>query len=570
SGEADPDPLVQAVQSTVGELSGGGETAAPVVGIRKIVSPDPVDSVLSQLRQEAATLLVVGKHAKLKGAEADRTLVRQLFHKAPCDTILLRPGGNEGRQCRRILVPTSGGPHASVALQLAADVGQARGAEVVALFVEPLVGRDAEAVGQHILDQTVQRTLQRHREQVTTRVALANRVAEGIGQEASAGDYDLVLIGASNQGAMRRMLFGSVPQALVEGPGSVAVAVLRKAMPLTTRLQRAARRLSESVVPQLGREERVHLVERVQSNSQWDFDFVALVCLSSSIAALGLINDAAAVVIGAMLVAPLMTPLVGGGLALVQGNVVLIRHAARAIGFGFLLAFAIGLALGGIIPGMDLTAEMASRGRPNPLDLGVAFISGMAAAYATARPNLSAALPGVAIAAALVPPIATSGLALAAGEFMVSAGAALLFLTNIVAVVLGAAVSLFAVGLRVEHPHGREKQWTKRVVLSLVLAAAVLVIPLGYFVYASLPAPRVASEVETAIRQHVQRVSGGSVVGVRALSAEEPMRLEVTIEAGAIPPAGLAADLAARVAEKIGRPCRVRLQTRLVSESASP
>ena len=114
---------------------------------------------------------------------------------------------------------------------------------------------------------------------------------------------------------------------------------------------------------------------------------------------------------------------------------------------------------------------MLARGSPGVFDLIVAFVSGMAAAYASGRPNLVSALPGVAIAAALVPPIATAGLGLAAGQWQLAAGALLLFLTNIVAIVLGAACSLWAVGIRGTHEHGFLSSWAQRALIALLLIA---------------------------------------------------------------------------------------------------
>ena len=118
-----------------------------------------------------------------------------------------------------------------------------------------------------------------------------------------------------------------------------------------------------------------------------------------------MIQDSAAVVIGAMLVAPLMSPLLGCGMAIVQGNLPLFRNSLKAVLFGFLVALAIGVVLGFISPMGELTDELRARGGPTVLDMLVALLSGIAAAYCNGRPNLSAALPGVAIAAALVPPL---------------------------------------------------------------------------------------------------------------------------------------------------------------------
>ena len=129
----------------------------------------------------------------------------------------------------------------------------------------------------------------------------------------------------------------------------------------------------------------------------------------------------------------------------------------------------------------QLTSEMAARTVPSLLDLLVALASGFAAAYATSRPNLSAALPGVAIAAALVPPIATAGLALSLIKLQAVGGALLLFLTNIVAITVGAAISLWLVGIRGSHMHSRFQQWT---VLGL---AAVFIAMLSLVVLYALP-----------------------------------------------------------------------------------
>ena len=187
--------------------------------------------------------------------------------------------------------------------------------------------------------------------------------------------------------------------------------------------------------------------ERLQTGSRMSKDFMALIMLSTAIAALGLILDSTAVVIGAMLVAPLMTPLLGAGLGLVQGNPPMLRTCFQSIFIGFLAALIIGFVMGCVaLPFTGLTGELEARGGASLLDLGVALFSGVAASYCLARPGLSSALAGVAIAAALVPPIATTGIALSFGEFYVAKGAAVLFGTNVVTIVLGAALTFFSHG----------------------------------------------------------------------------------------------------------------------------
>jgi uncharacterized hydrophobic protein (TIGR00271 family) len=234
--------------------------------------------------------------------------------------------------------------------------------------------------------------------------------------------------------------------------------------------------------------------------------------LATAIAALGLLQDSTAVVVGAMLVAPLMTPIVGAGLSLVQGNMVLARHAVKAIISGFILALLVGMVIGVLTPGVSLNHELLGRGNPNTLDLAIAFFSGIAAAYALSRPNLSAALPGVAIAAALVQPVATIGIALVIGEFSVAQGAALLFGTNVVAIIIGSALVLHLVGIRAA-PTSAPRIWASRTLLVLFLLFVVLAVPLSSVIIGRISLRHTQSveqlvrvELESAENCFVQKV----------------------------------------------------------------
>ena len=265
----------------------------------------------------------------------------------------------------------------------------------------------------------------------------------------------------------------------------------------------AIERFAAGRIPQLNRDERIELSERLYEGSRCSFDYVALMVLATTIAALGLIQNSTAVVVGAMLVAPLMTPIIGAGLGVVQGNAMLVRLAGKSICIGFLVAIVTGFLIGFLAPGVALTDELMGRGAPNALDLGIAFASGLAAAYALARPNLSAALPGVAIAAALVPPIATVGISLAIGAFANARGAVLLFGTNVVAIIIGAALVLHLVGIRSARP-GVGRVWVSRVVLMLLLITAILAVPLSSVYVAHITA-REAQSVEGIVKEAIEK-----------------------------------------------------------------
>jgi uncharacterized hydrophobic protein (TIGR00271 family) len=185
--------------------------------------------------------------------------------------------------------------------------------------------------------------------------------------------------------------------------------------------------------PRLDREERLELKERLEAGARSDWDYLMMMGLAAVLASLGLLQGSTAVVIGAMLVAPLMGPLVAAGLALVQGNVRLFQTGLSSTAIGLGVGLGVSLLAGAINPGYEPSLEIEARGQPDIFDLVIALASGMAAAYASGRPKVAATLAGVAIAAALVPPLAVIGLALTNARPFIAAYASILLLTNLVA-----------------------------------------------------------------------------------------------------------------------------------------
>ncbi len=313
------------------------------------------------------------------------------------------------------------------------------------LFVRP----DDDVVAGEIAQKHVDRMARQITEkkiEVTRQFQLADSLTTGIKQQ-DLDQVDLIVIGTGK----RRTLASVLREGDKLDETKTSLIAFRHAVPVSHRVWTRFRTAVRSQIPQIDRDYRISLVDRLQSSSVFDFDFVALISLSTLIAALGLARNSGAVVIGAMLVAPLMTPLVAIGFSLVQGNEKLIKISIKSVLLGFTVALGIGVIVGLLLhvfaPGLPITAQMYDRGSPNLLDLIVALASGIAGAYAMGRPNLISAIPGVAIAAALVPPIATSGLSLAMGDLTLAGGSLLLFGTNIVAIVLGTAITFWAVGI---------------------------------------------------------------------------------------------------------------------------
>jgi len=168
--------------------------------------------------------------------------------------------------------------------------------------------------------------------------------------------------------------------------------------------------------------------------------FYVLLILSTTIAAFGLIANSAAVIIGAMIVAPLMGPILGLALGMVTADHNGERRSLLAEATGAGIAILIGYLVGLVPLNPGIGSEILARTAPTSFDLGIAFASGLAAGYASVNRKISSALAGVAISVALVPPLASCGLLLAMGEGSLSFGAFLLFIANFFCIQTAAAL----------------------------------------------------------------------------------------------------------------------------------
>ncbi|HKX18944.1 MAG TPA: TIGR00341 family protein [bacterium] len=216
------------------------------------------------------------------------------------------------------------------------------------------------------------------------------------------------------------------------------------------------------VILQVSEERRRAVYEQIKGMSSPKASFWIMVGISTIIAAYGLLSNSTAVVIGAMLVAPLMGPIFGIALALLGGDRRLLGRAAVGEAAGVALAVALGVLIGLLPLRPEFGSEILSRTAPTIYDLMIAVASGLAGAYALIDERLSPTLPGVAMATAIVPPLATCGLALAAGRWNWAFGAFLLFFGNFLAIEIAAAV-VFA-GFRLAGAHTDQGVFSTRFV----------------------------------------------------------------------------------------------------------
>jgi len=488
--------------------------------------------ILATVRADPPNLLLLGwRGSPGRGRYLLGSTLDPVIRYAPCDVAVVRANDGSGdpsgqglakalSHVRRVLVPAAGGPNAPLALELALHLSP--DVQVTALYIaRDTLGQAEVTLGYERLNTTLafppfhppqwggkreghppqqeeeregyppQRDGDRgeHAPQrgepplppppwggkrgggrVQPKVVRSPGIIEGILTEASAG-YDLVLIGATRESFLDRVLFGNVPQAVAVRASVPTIVVRHRAGRIETLLRRAWWGLFNAL-PTLTVAEQSEVYRNVRRGARPRVDFFVMSGLAAAIAALGLLLNSPAVIIGAMLVAPLMQAVIGLGLGVVQGDLRLLRLAISATLRGALLAIAVGLLMGLAAPDGSPTAEMLSRTHPTLLDLGVALVSGAAGAYALCRKDVSAALPGVAIAAALMPPLTTVGLGLALGNSRIAGGALMLFLANLVAI--SAAGGLIFLWLGFQPAPGKQKH--KRVFRSGVLGMMALLV----------------------------------------------------------------------------------------------
>ncbi len=221
--------------------------------------------------------------------------------------------------------------------------------------------------------------------------------------------------------------------------------------------------------------DQASVIDKRQEEGALSHRYLFMTAMSAGIAILGLLLSSPAVVIGAMLLSPLMDPIIGLGFALAIGDYRWLKQSARTLAWGSLLAVLFAAALVFISPIQTITTEIAARTRPNLFDLFVALFSALAGAYAMIR-GREGTIVGVAIATALMPPLAVVGFGLATLNWTVFSGSLLLFATNFITIALTAWGMARLYGFSAEL--GKRQTRTQNLAVAVVFFA--LAIPLGF------------------------------------------------------------------------------------------
>jgi uncharacterized hydrophobic protein (TIGR00271 family) len=263
--------------------------------------------------------------------------------------------------------------------------------------------------------------------------------------------------------------------------------------------------------------------------------FWIMLTLSAVIASAGIIADSTATVIGAMIIAPLSTPIMGVALSSVRqernGSATLVVLGASLVAIGVVFS----LVLTGSYDLLS-NSQIASRTSPGLIDLVAAAATGLAGAVALARKDVAAVLPGVAIAISLVPPLAVVGVCLGQGSPRLAVGALLLFLSNLVALVLCGTLVFGALG----YGAGATGPYRRHRVRMAVLTALV-VLPLAANTVATYTIQSWSNRVRSSAEDWLSATSGARVTGVNWTS--DTVRIQVDTPADLPPVADLMAAL---------------------------
>ncbi len=487
-----------------------------------------------------------------------------VIENAPCDVLLVK--GNKLTRLETILVPTSGGPHAPIAAQIALKLARLYGAQVTALYVcrEGATTEDQER-GLEMIAQTLSGL--ETDDLIKPKVIIASGVVSGILEEAK--KYDLMLLGASEESLFDRFLFGTVPERIAR-KSPVPVMIAKRHAPLPQFWLRRVWNAISGLFPTLQAEERLTVYRQVREGARADVDFFVMISLAAIIATLGLLLNSPAVIIGGMLVAPLMSPIIGIALAIALGNIRLLRDAAESTIKGIFLAVVVALFLASISPLTEVTGEILARTRPNLLDLVVALASGAAGAYAVSRKDVSAALPGVAIAAALVPPIAVIGLGLSMRRAEVAGGGLLLFSTNLVAITLAGAIIFLFLGFRPARGVRERRIHLRRGLVISVLLLFVISLPLAFIFGKAVQATQEREVINRVLNQELGNLEGVSLVSFDFSHQRETIALTVTVYAAQEIQEETVEHLDDALTQAVGQPVTLRLIAIPVSELRAP
>lgn len=268
-------------------------------------------------------------------------------------------------------------------------------------------------------------------------------------------------------------------------------------------LLRYLKRKREDQVSQINRES---VIKDIYENVEISAGYFLLLSLANLIALCGLIVNSAPVIIGAMLISPLMEPILSIGFAFLTGNRTIWRMSLKKIFLSLVLTLIVAGIASWLSPLQETTPEILARTRPNLYDLVIAMLAGFAGAAAICtKKNFITIVPGVAIATAVIPPLSVAGFGIGIGSLRIFLGGFFLFFTNFVAIIFATSAVLFYYGFTptVDSYLGGSSLRKRIVYLASILT--IISIPLVYTLHESISQLRLQKLVQDTLRKEFDK-----------------------------------------------------------------
>ncbi|MBB1088683.1 DUF389 domain-containing protein [Lysobacter sp. SG-8] len=290
--------------------------------------------------------------------------------------------------------------------------------------------------------------------------------------------------------------------------------------------------------------------------------YAFMIVMSCGIATLGLLQNSVAVIIGAMLISPLMGPIVKMGMSLATFDLRSLREALKTLVVGVLLSLGIAALIVLVSPLQEPTPEILARTAPNLFDLLVAIFSGLAGAYATVT-RKGETIVGVAIATALMPPLAVTGFGLAVGNGSIAGGAGFLFMTNLLAIALSVTIMARWYGFG-RHDSPKQTAWQAALIVTTFV---LLSIPLG-IALRNIAARGLAERTVRTTLNDAAREANARVTTLRVERADETILVDAVLLTPSAQPR-MAKRLEDQLEDVLERPVRVTLSEVLTADEAA-
>jgi uncharacterized hydrophobic protein (TIGR00271 family) len=318
---------------------------------------------------------------------------------------------------------------------------------------------------------------------------------------------------------------------------------------------------------------REEIYQDIYENRQFNLTYFLMLVMGCLIALFGLLENSPAVIIGAMLISPLMWPILSCGLALTTADWTLGKKALRNVGFSILETIIIAMLATWLIPLKSVTPEILARTSPNLMDLLIAMFSGLAGTLAICSSQSGLTIiPGVAVAVAVMPPLATIGYGISTHQWGITRGSFLLFFTNLMAIVISANIVFFFMGFRSRQKPigaGRHLLFRYRVPLAWLILI-VLSIPLMQTLIRAAQQVSLRNEIARSLSEHLERTEKAQLSTFNLHRQGKVLAVEATVRTAVFIKPERIKELESALSTRLGRSVQLRVDQVQLAKDEPP